>query len=212
MAAAEMHTCTEAGVSLIPRGCQKFSWQFCRPMGHTTAAVQPGKKKIARVTLKKINGTSRTEVTLASVSYSVSKSTRETCTKLFDHDSVPPVRALRTPLLQAAARRSRGQLRQKEAGHRVSRVRGAVHDAGHDQQPSEQLAQGHHLRDLRREGDGRQELQQPQEEVPHGLVAVSRMRQGLQKPVPPTDTQYKASEWAFCIYYLAIGEPNYQRY
>ena len=41
---------TEYGVRSFPRFCQKFSWQFHRPVGPTTAAVQPGKKKIERGT------------------------------------------------------------------------------------------------------------------------------------------------------------------
>ena len=36
--------CTRAGVSLVTRFCQKFSWQVHWQVGHTTAAVQPGKK------------------------------------------------------------------------------------------------------------------------------------------------------------------------
>ena len=40
-------TYTECGIRSFPRFCQKFSWQFRRPVGHTTAVVQPGKKKIA---------------------------------------------------------------------------------------------------------------------------------------------------------------------
>ena len=38
---------TEGVNSSVARFARKFLWKFPRPVGHTTAAVQPGKKKIA---------------------------------------------------------------------------------------------------------------------------------------------------------------------
>ena len=39
---------TKCVKSLVSRFGQKFMWRFPRLVGHTTVAVQPGKKKIAR--------------------------------------------------------------------------------------------------------------------------------------------------------------------
>ena len=46
-------TYTECGIRSFPRFYQKLSRQFCMLDGHTTAAGQPGKKKIARGTSEK---------------------------------------------------------------------------------------------------------------------------------------------------------------
>ena len=57
-------TSTRAIVSSVTMFCQKFSWQFHRQVDHTTAAVQPGKKKnCERNFWENLNRTSLTEVT-----------------------------------------------------------------------------------------------------------------------------------------------------
>ena len=50
---AFVNSYTEYGVRSFPRFCQKFSWLFHMPVGNITAAVQPGKKKLARGTSTK---------------------------------------------------------------------------------------------------------------------------------------------------------------